>query len=217
MTERPATRLLPAVAFATAVLGSLLGVGLLYDRVTQSETAAAMASLDSDLSREGWSAPVRQTAAWAIETNDHRGLPFVVVDQARGRLFAFTGRGRLVGSTPILRDPVGLEESAPAGRFVADTRRSARAGVIVWSNEHDMLSLDAAPPPSRGHDPLKAGFHHRGGGALHVAGDFYRRHLHAFRHRSSVAYVLPGELDVRRSSRVYAGAPQPDRMKGPSG
>jgi hypothetical protein len=205
--ERPAARLLPSIVFATALLGSVLGFGVLYDRAVESDTAAAMAALDRDLAREGWSAQVRQIAAWAIQTNDHRGLPFVVIDQARGRLFAFTGAGRLAGSTPILRDPVDIETSAPAGRFVADTRRSAREGAIVWANDRDMLSLDAALPPPRGRQPMAAGFHHRSGGSLHVAGDFYRRHLNAF-HRSSVAYVLPGELGVHRSQRVYAVQPR---------
>ena len=214
MNERPAARLLPGIVFGCTLLGSVLGFGLLYDRSVAADTAAAMAALDGDLAREGWSAPVRQIAAWAIRTNDHRGLPFVVIDQARGRLFAFSGAGRLAGSTPSLRDPVDVEPSAPAGRFVADTRRSAREGTIVWANDHDMLSLDAAPPPARGRQPLAAGFHHRGGGALHVAGDFYRRHLTAFRHRSSVAYVLPGEPGVHRSQRVYAGMPQPVAIQG---
>jgi hypothetical protein len=200
---------LPSIAFATAVLGSVLGFGLVYDRAVESDTAAAMAALDRDLAREGWSPQVRQMAAWAIQSNDHGGLPFVVIDQARGRLFAFNGDGRLAGSTPILRDPVDLEPSAPVGRFVADTRRSAREGAIVWANEHDMLSLDAALPQARGHAPIAAAFHHRGGGSLHVAGEFYRRHLNAFRHRSSVAYVLPGDLGVHRGQRVYALEPQP--------
>lgn len=208
MTQRPAARLFPGVVFAATLLGSVLGFGLLYDRAVETDTAAAMAALDRDLAGEGWSAPVRQVAAWAIQTNDHRGLPFVVIDQAHGRLFAFGGDGRLAGSTPILRDPVGIEPSAPTGRFVADTRRSARAGAIVWANEH-VLSLDAAPPPARGHEPMAAAFHHRGSGSLHVAGEFYRRHLNAFRHRSSVAYVLPGELGVQRSQRVYAAKPRP--------
>lgn len=206
MTHVPVARRLPGFAFATALLASVLGFGLFYDRAAQSESDAALGALDRDLAREGWSAPVRQVAAWAIRTNDHRGLPFVVIDQAHGRLFAFNGDGRLAGSAPILRNPIAPEDSAPAGRFVADKRRSARVGAIVWANEHAMLSLDAAPPPPTRHDSLTAGFHHpgRGGGSLHVPGDFYRRYLHAFTQQSSVAYVLPGELGIHREFRVYA-------------
>lgn len=206
MTHRRATRLAPGLAFAATLLASVFGFGLWSDRVADADTASAMQSLDRDLAREGWSPEVRQVAAWAIRTNDHRGLPFLVIDQVHARLFAFDGGGRLAGSTPILRNPVD-DELTPAGRFVAESRRSARAGVIVWANEHDTLSLDAAPPQQqRDRAPLAAGFHHRWGSSLHIAGDFYQRHLHAFRHQASVAYVLPGEPGVHRSHRVYAAA-----------
>jgi hypothetical protein len=206
--HRRATRLAPGLAFAATLLGSVFGVGLWSDHVAQSDTASAMQSLDRDLAREGWSPEVRQVAAWAIRTNDHRGLPFLVIDQVHTRLFAFDGSGRLAGSTPILRNPVD-DELTPAGRFVADSRRSARPGVIVWANEHDTLSLDGAPPPKqRDHDPLAAGFHHRWGSSLHIARDFYQRHLQAFRHQGSVAYVLPAEPGVHHSHRVYAGDPR---------
>lgn len=199
---------MPGIAFATTLLASVFGFGVWSDRTAESATAHAMASLDRDLAREGWSAEVRQLAAWAIRTNDHRGLPFLVIDQVHARLFAFEGNGRLAGSTPILRNPVD-DELTPAGRFVAESRRSTRAGVIVWANEHDTLSLDGTPPqPQRDRDPLAAGFHHHWGSSLHIAGEFYQRHLHAFRHQASVAYVLPAEPGVHRSHRVYATQPQ---------
>jgi hypothetical protein len=205
--QRRATRLLPGLAFATTLLASVIGFGLWSDHASQTATSQAMASLDRDLAREGWSAPVRQVAAWAIRTNDHRGLPFLVIDQVHGRLFAFDGSGRLAGSTPILRNPVD-DELTPAGRFVADSRRSTRGGVLVWANEHDTLSLDGAPPQQQHErDPLAAGFHRHWGSSLHIASEFYQRHLHAFRHQASVAYVLPGEPGVHRSHRVYAAQP----------
>jgi hypothetical protein len=201
--HRRATRLVPGLAFAAILLGSVFGFGVWSDRASEAATAHAMAALDRDLAREGWSAEVRQVAAWAIRTNDHRGLPFLVIDQVHGRLFAFEGSGKVVGSTPVLRNPVD-DETAPAGRFVADTRRSARSGVIVWANERDTLSLDGSAPAPRDRDPLATGFHHRWGSSLHVASEFYQRHLHAFRRQASVAYVLPGEPGVHRSHRVYA-------------
>ena len=197
---------MPGLAFAAILLGSVFGFGVWSDRASEAATAHAMAALDRDLAREGWSAEVRQVAAWAIRTNDHRGLPFLVIDQVHGRLFAFEGSGQVVGSTPVLRNPVD-DETAPAGRFVADTRRSAHSGVIVWANERDTLSLDGTAPPQRDRDPLATGFHHHWGSSLHVASEFYQRHLHAFRRQASVAYVLPGEPGVHRSHRVYAAGP----------
>lgn len=192
------------LAFAASLLVSLAGAGWWYDRQAQSATAQALTFLDRDLAREGWSAQVRQLAAWAIRENDHAGLPFVVIDQARGRVFAFDALGRLAGSTPILRSPEWSDDGAPAGRFVADIRRSGRAGAIVWANEHDTLSLLAAPPAWK-RQPVAVQYHDHGASrSLHVTGEFYRRHLQAFRQLAGVAYVLPGTLQMRRHPRVYA-------------
>lgn len=193
--------------FAGSLLVSLAGAGLWYDRQAESVTAQAMQFLDRDLAREGWSAEVRQIAAWAIQENDHAGLPFVVIDQARGRVFAFDAKGRLAGSTPILRSPDWVDDGAPPGRFVADTRRSARGGAIIWANGRDTLSLLAAPPTWK-RRPVAVHYHggHPHGRSLHVTGEFYRQHLQAFRQHAGVAYVLPGTLEMRRSLRVYASA-----------
>jgi len=197
-----------SLVFAGTLLASLAGIGAWYDRQAESATQEALNFLDRDLAREGWSAEVRQVTAWAIRENDHAGLPFVVIDQARGRVFAFDARGRLAGSTPILRSPEWADDGAPPGRFVADLRRSGRAGAIVWSNEHHTLSLLAAPPAWK-RQPLAVQYHAgRGHGrSLHVAGEFYHQHLQAFRQQAGVAYVLPGTLEMRRTLRVYAGVP----------
>lgn len=193
--------------FAGSLLLSLAAVGMWFDRHAESTTAQAMTFLDRDLAREGWSAEVRQIAAWAIQENDHASLPFVVIDQARGRVFAFDAGGRLAGSTPILRSPEWADDGAPPGRFVADTRRSARVGAIVWANERDTLSLLAAPPAGK-RQPEAVQYHQGSahGRSLHVASEFYRRHLHPFRQHAGVAYVLPGTLEIRRNPRVYAQA-----------
>lgn len=193
--------------FAGSLLISLAGVGIWYDRQAESTTAEALNFLDRELAREGWSAEVRQIAAWAIQENDHAGLPFVVIDQARGRVFAFDAKGRLAGSTPILRNPEWADDGAAPGRFVADTRRSGRAGAIVWANERDTLSVLAAPPAwKRQPEPVQYHRSHGHGRSLHVTGEFYRQHLQAFRQHAGVAYVLPGTLDIRPGRRVYAAA-----------
>lgn len=193
------------LVFAGSLLISLASVGMWYDRHAESATAEAMNFLDRDLAREGWSVEVRQMAAWAIQENDHADLPFVVIDQARARVFAFDAKGRLAGSTPILRNPEWADDGAAPGRFVADTRRSGHAGAIVWANERDTLSLLAAPAAWK-RQPEAVAYRGRHGQtrSLHVAGEFYHQHLQAFRRHAGVAYVLPGALEMRRNPRVYA-------------
>lgn len=202
--QRPSIAGPAGFLFAGTLVASLLGFGAWYDRQAQAVTDTAMRFLDRDLAAEGWSAQVRQVAAWAIQSNDHASLPFVVIDQARGRVFAFDADGRLAGSTPILSGPDWTDDSAPAGRFVADTRRSARIGMIVWANERDTLSVLAASPEWKGR-PVPVRYHRNDHGrSLHVAGEFYRQHLHAFRQQAGVAYVLPGLLELRDGLRLYA-------------
>ena len=218
VTQRLAARLAPGLVFAASLLVCVLGFGVYYDRACEAATAQALASLDRDLAREGWSAGARQMAGWAIRTNDHRGLPFVVIDQTHARLFAFDALGRLAASAQILSDPVGAAGWAPAGRLVADTRRSARLGTIVWANDHDVLWVDPAPPNDDDRFPIAAAFHHHAGRALHVPSEFYREHLHALRQQASIAYVLPGEPEMHRSSRSYAvrRVRGPNRSRSPS-
>jgi hypothetical protein len=139
------------------------------------------------LTRERAAPEVQQVAAWAVDSADHAGLPFVVVDKAQARLFAFDPQGRLQGSTPVLLGAAhedGQAAMPPAGRFVADLRRSAGAKGIVWVRDGVVLSLN-------------------------VPRDFYRDHLSRLRTQQSVAYVLPEaapwQQAILASSR-YAGA-----------
>jgi hypothetical protein len=163
----------------------------------------------------GSSPEVQRVAIWVLTSNDHAGHPFLIIDQARARLFAFSGQGRLVGSTPVLRGVAWADPPAPAGRFVADGWRSARTGAMVWANAGQALSLRAATPstaPRRlasaaaDEGDLADGEADRQAGSFQVAGEFYRQHLRALRHQASVAYVLPDTLPVRRSTASYAVA-----------
>lgn len=209
MTQRRFSARLSRFAFSITLLAILIGSGAYFDHTAgrQSGRAAAMALLDRDLAREGWSAEVRQTAAWVISTGDNRGLPFVVIDQVRQRLFAFGDDGRLVGSTPILSSGRWREEAAPAGRFVADRWHSTYADAIVWANRDQALSLRAAPATASERRLAAEQVKDRArAGSFHVAGEFYRQHLSAFRHHASVAYVLPDMLPVRRNFIVYASS-----------
>lgn len=215
VTKRRSIAAPAGLLFAGSLLAALTGAGLWYDHHAARATAEAMHFLDRDLAREGWSAEVRQITAWAIQRNDHAGLPFVVIDQARGRVFAFDAKGRLAGSTPILRSPEWADDGAPPGRFVADVRRSGHAGTaIVWANERDTLAVLAAPPVWR-RRPVAVQYHgsHAHGRSLHVTGEFYHRHLQTFRQHAGVAYVLPGVLDMRRSLRVYVRGPRTDETR----
>jgi hypothetical protein len=156
--------------FQTSLVAALIGFGLYFDHeATSAPSAQRVAELRAQLAREHAAPEVQQVAAWAIDSSDHAGLPFVVVDKTQARLFAFDPRGHLQGSAPVLLGAShadGPAAVAPAGRFVADPRRSANSEGIVWVGAGVVLSLN-------------------------VPTDFYRDHFSELRTRQSVAYVLP--------------------------
>jgi hypothetical protein len=171
--------------FQTSLVAALIGFGLYFDHeATSAPSEQTLTQLRAQLVRERAAPEVQQVAAWAVDSSDHAGLPFVVVDKARARLFAFDQSGHLQGSAPVLlaascEDGPAAAATA-AGRFVADPRRSAARDGIVWVRAGVLLSLN-------------------------VPRDFYRDHLSRLRTQQSVAYVLP---DGAPWQQVF-GAPRP--------
>jgi len=181
----------------------VLGFGVFFDHTaaTTASSPEAAAALQADLARQSASANVREIAQWAIDSGDHAGLPFVVVDKERARLFAFDGMGRLQASAPVLlgalRGDAADPPATPAGRFVTHTWPSARTDAIVWVNGDVALSLYALPSPASPGRGLQRLASDRvedkriSDGSLHVASDFYQQFLAPLRSQGSVAYVLP--------------------------
>lgn len=201
--EGPVLRGPSGAVFYTALIATLLGCGVFFDHTaeTTASSSQAAASVQEDLARELASPDVRRLAQWAIDSGDHHGQPFVVVDKARARLFAFDPLGRLRASAPVLlgavRGDAPVVPATPAGRFVADSWQSALSDAIVWVDGDVALSLHALPSPASPGRALQRLASDRvddkriSDGSLHVAGDFYRQFLAPLRGQSSVAYVLP--------------------------
>ncbi|HXD39917.1 MAG TPA: hypothetical protein VN649_05105 [Ramlibacter sp.] len=202
--------------FYTGIAVALIGFGLFFDHAATlmpTPNIAAAAMLD-DLARERASIEVEHVAQWAVETQDHAGLPFVVVDKARAKLFAFDASGRLRGSAPVLlgasrADGPAAPAATPAGRFVAAPWLSVHGDRIVWINGDAAVSLHGIPSgvsPGRGPQRLASGDvadKRISDGSLHVAGQFYRDYLSPLEAQASVVYVLPEVLPVRDVFNAY--------------
>ena len=203
--------------FYTSLAVALIGFGLFFDHAATvlalpNEAAAA---LHSALARERASPEVEQVARWAVESQDHAGLPFVVVDKARARLFAFDLSGRLLASTPVLLgasrgDGPAAAAATPAGRFVGATWLSIHGDGIVWINADAALSLHGIPSGlSPGHSAQRLASDdvedkRISDGSLHVSGQFYRDYLSALKGQASIAYVLPEVVPVRDVFNTYS-------------
>jgi hypothetical protein len=203
--------------FQTSLFAALIAFGLYFDHeATSAPTAQRVATLRAQLAREQAAPEVEQLASWAVDSLDHAGLPFVVVDKTRARLFAFDPQGRLQGSAPVLlgasHEDGPAVPATPAGRFVADPRLSASSDGIVWVRSGTVLSLHGVPSsaaPGHGLQRLASTNvqdKRISDGSLHVAADFYRDHLRALRTQESIAYVLPEALPWQQ---VF-GATRPD-------
>lgn len=185
-----------ARAFPAALAALVIGFGLYFDHAASSDGAPQerVASIDSELANEDASAQVRHMAQWAVSTQDHAGLPFVVVDPGGARIYAFDPQGNPKGNGPVrLR---GDEGFAVAGRLVADPITSARSGTIVWTSADAQLAVGTGDEDAA--EPLKP--------ALRVDPAFWHDCLAALRSQPSIAYVLPrtaasirGDADRRPS------------------
>lgn len=204
--------------FYTALIAVVLGFGVYFDRTAAtSATGAGTATVQADLARARASDNVRLIAQWAIDSGDHGGLPFVVVDKELARLFAFDAAGRLKASTPVLLGAVRGDApevpATPAGRFVIDTWQSSVKGAVVMVNGDVALSLYALPSPvspGRGLERLASNRvedKRISDGSLHVASDFYQQFIEPLRGQTGVAYVLPEVLPLHG---VFIPAAQDD-------
>lgn len=105
------------------------------------------------------SADARQLADWVLDANDHRQLPFLIVDKKQATAYAFRADGVLRGAAAVL---LGLaigddsvpgigqrklsairpgERTTPAGRFVAALDRNLHGAQILWVDYDAAVSL----------------------------------------------------------------------------
>ena len=137
----------------------------------QKESApAARSSARSRFARyanffdEPLSADARHVAHWAVHSNDHKNMSFVIVDKKDAKVYVFNPRGELVSSTPALLGAAhgdhtvpGIgdkplsqvlpdEKTTPAGRFVAEPGMNLKGEDIVWVDYDAAVSLHRVRP-----------------------------------------------------------------------
>jgi transcription elongation GreA/GreB family factor len=97
------------------------------------------------------SADARHVARWILDSSDHRGMPFAIVDKQDARIYVFESSGRLSGASPALLGQARGDQSAPgvgertqagdvpvserttpSGRFVSEPGRNLDGDHVVW-------------------------------------------------------------------------------------
>lgn len=120
---------------------------------------AAPGPAQADFKAEAASAAARHVANWVAESKDNQGMPYLIVDKVDAKVFAFDGRGNLLGAQPALlgmgigdgssagvgsRKMAAIsptERTTPAGRFVASQSRDLKGQDILWIDYEAAIAL----------------------------------------------------------------------------
>lgn len=180
----------------------------------------------ADLDHAHASAKVQVLTDWILQTRDHQGLPFVVVDKVNAQVFVFNPLGKLQGTAPALlglahgdEGVAGIgerplsrilphERTTPAGRFVAALARNVAGEEILWVDYEQGISLHpvrSVNPKERRLERLaspSAQDNRISYGCINVPTTFWREVvLPAFSGTQGVVYVMP---EIRTLHAVFA-------------
>lgn len=217
----------PALCFAWASLALPASAG--SAGASAAETADAPAASPApaiprraDFAGATPSPEARDSADWALVTDDARGLPFLVIDKKQAQVFAFDATGRLLGAAPAL---LGLalgdesmpgignrplasikpaERTTPAGRFVAALDRNLKGQDILWIDYDAGIALHRVVPGTAAErrsqrlaSPSPAD-NRVTFGCINVPVDFFDAVvLRAFAAAGGIVYVLPESRPVQ--------------------
>ena len=184
-----------------------------------------------DLGRERVSEEARRIAEWVADSDDHRDLPFVIVDKVHARVLAFSADAKLLGSAPAL---LGLahgddsvpgigerkiadirpeERTTPAGRFVAEMGVNNHGEDILWVDYDAAVSMHrvrATNPAERRLERLASpspADNRISYGCINLPAAFYDGVVKPlFTPRNGIVYVLPESRPVREFFGAYAVA-----------
>ncbi len=160
-----------------------------------------------------------------VASSDNRNLPFIVIDKAQARVFAFDAQGSLRGATAaLLGTAVGddsvpgigqrklstirpHERTTPAGRFVAYLDRDIHGEEVLWVDYETSLSLHriiTTQPKERRAQRLASptpADNRITYGCINVSVDFYEGVVSPlFQRTQGIVYILP---ETRAASAVF--------------
>jgi hypothetical protein len=113
----------------------------------------------ADFGAQTASPGVRTLAGWVMQTANHEGRSFVVIDKKQARVYVFDRDGTLAGSSPVLLGfaagdhtvpgigdrPLALvkpsERTTPAGRFVAEPGHNLNGEEVLWVDYDAAVSM----------------------------------------------------------------------------
>lgn len=181
-----------------------------------------------DVGRTQIATDARHIADWALDSGNHEGLPFLVVDKVNAKVYAFGADGRLRGTSAALLgsargdDSVpGIgdrkiadirpdERTTPAGRFAAELGENAAGEDILWVDYdsavsmHRMRATKASERRAQRLATATAKDNRISYGCINVPAAFFDGVVKAlFSERNGIVYVLPEMRPVREVFNSY--------------
>jgi len=174
---------------------------------------------------------VQRLAGWVVRSGDARSRPFIIIDKAKARVFAYHADGTLAGDTPALLgvahgdvSPPGIgsrkladigpaERITPAGRFEAAMGRDLTNDVL-WIDYDAAISLHRVVTTNAAEHRLarlatasltdkRISF-----GCINVPAAFYEKTVAPlFRPADGVVYILPEQSQFASVFAAAAGSP----------
>jgi hypothetical protein len=194
---------------ALAALGLLLAGNVAW---AETKAPAALKAPDAFASA---SPDARRVADWIAGSRDNSNLPYLVIDKANARAFAFDATGKLQGSAPVLLgmargdrlltanetavDDIPEDERiTPAGRYLSRLALDSHGKELLVIDYAASISLHPVvtnKPEERRVERLKTATpqdNRISHGCINVPADFYRTVVSpAFTHTKGVVYILP--------------------------
>ena len=194
----------------------------------------------ADLGRDAASSAVRHVANWTVNSGDHGGLPFAVIDKLEGRIFVFDAQGRLLASSAALvgaargdhsvpgigeRQIASIrpeERTTPAGRFLARMGQTPKGEDLLWVDYDSALALHrvvTSVPQERRLQRLasKVPMDRRiTYGCINVPAAFYDEVVRPTFARGGVVYILPETARPQDVFGSYDIDDAPDVANAPS-
>jgi len=206
-----------------------LGIALVSLAAAAQEPAIdAPAARRADFGRESKSREAHRLADWIVDSNNSRGLPFVILDKRNARIFVFDSRGGILGASAALLGSargdhsvpgIGERElsairpqdrTTPAGRFVAALGHNLRGQDIVWVDYETSVSLHRVITSNARERRLErlatptASDNRISYGCINVPVRFYETVVSpAFRGTEGIVYVMPEIRSVREVFGAY--------------
>ena len=190
--------------------------------------AKAPASKRAEFARERATRDVRQFADWVVDSADHKGMPFVIIDKPHARVYVFDGSGHIRGAAAALlgsargdhsvpgigerelSDMGPQDRTTPAGRFVSGIGMNSRGEDVLWVDYDSGLSLHrvlTTKPEERRLERLATptiADNRISYGCINVPKKFYEQIVApAFQGTDGIVYIFPERGSARELFGTY--------------